>query len=76
MFVKHFTNEFKLIPHDLKSCIFTNVDKKKEIKFISSIYVNNSLISSFNENIKRIKKKIGYKFPMKNLGEVKHVVSM
>ncbi len=58
MFVKHFTNEVKLILYDLKLCIFISVYKKKEIKSISSIYVNNFLINNPNEKIKKIKKKI------------------
>ena len=76
MFVKHFTDKVKLIPHDLKLCIFINVDKKEEIKSISSIYVDNSLINSFDEKIERIKREIGYKFPMKNLSEAKYVVGI
>ncbi len=75
-FVKHFVNEVKLIPNDLKPCIFTIMDTKGEIKSISSLYVNNSLIKGPDEEIERIKRKISDKFPIKNLGEAKHVVDM
>ncbi len=76
MFVKHFIDEIKLILHDLKSCIFINVDLKGEIKSISSLYVNNFLIEGLDEEIEQIKKKISDRFPIKNLSEVKYVVGM
>ncbi len=76
MFVKHLVDEVRLIPHDLKPCIFTSVDTKGEIKSISSLYVDDSLIGGPDEEIERIKKEIGEKFPIKDLGEAKHVVGM
>ncbi len=76
MFVKHFVNEVELIPHNLKPCIFTSVDTKGEIKSISSFYVNNSFIKGLNEEIERIKREIGEKFPIKDLSEAKHVVNI
>ncbi len=76
MFVKHFVNEVRLSLYDLKPCIFTSVDTKGEIKSISSLYVDDSFIKGLDEEIERIKKEIGDKFPIKDLNEAKHVISM
>ncbi len=43
---------------------------------ISSLYIDNSLIKSLNEEIKRIKRKISNRFLIKDLNEAKHVVGM
>ena len=60
----------------LTPCLFTSVDEYGEIDSISSIYVDNSLIGGPEHKIELIKGEIKKRFPIKDLGEAKHVVGM
>lgn len=75
-FTTNLEQDASLIRHSSDPCLFTKVDKNREIITIASIYVDDAIVGGPIVVIEQVKKDIAKQFAIKDLGIAKHVVGI
>ena len=76
-FSGYLTQEAGLIGHESDPCLFTSVDKAGDISSISSIYVDDHIITgNIGELIKEIKERMSQVFEIKDLAELHYCLCL